>query len=440
MIIFMKNKKSAVLSVTLKTLALCFFAVILTFTTIFACNLLNANRLKNAFQKTAKSVEKKWTVQTSELPIPNLNVTKPFTVNAKTNIAEDKIIDVSASYKPETERMSAQAVFRNSVGDVAGFHAYCTQNRAGISFDDDDNKLFYTLPASEFKKTAGTMLSSVLNKKFDSVNLNEFSKKFLNPLKKSSFNLDKELLLKELLKLYSSVKWDKDTNINLFLKNPVYRFKIQSDDINNFLTAVCKNGLTGYEFADNAVNKWINKITKSAPYGDYSFCVSISEGKITEILCITPEIDGRVYNIKVTVSSDGSNISLLITGDTDSENVLGISVKNHDGEISVSVKCGDSKEFVLSFDTENDNHKLEAGIATGKNVSFRIVSEKEESGYNVDFSVKKNNHEQSINLELLNNYSEFCNAKNRCSLDKANLYELYCLGRDLEKLRSVVGI
>lgn len=435
----MKNKKTVLLSVTLKTFALCFFAVILTLATIFVCNILNANRLKNAFQKTAKSVESNWTVRTSELPIPTLSITEPFTVNARTNLAEDKIIDVSASYKPKTERMSAQAVFRNSDGDVADLYAYCTQNKAGISFDDD-SRVFYTLPASEFKKTAGTMLASVLDVKSGGVNLNEISKILLKPLKKPSFKFDKELLFKELLRLYSSVKWDKDTNINLFLKNPVYKFKIHSENINDFMTAVCKNGLTGYEIADNAVNKWVKKITNSAPMGDYSFFVSISNGKIENISCITPEIEGKVYDIKMTVSSDGSNISLSVADDFDSEHIFGMSFKNSEGEVSVSVNYGDSKGFVLSFDSENGKPKLEAGIATGKNVSFKVVSEKEKSGYNLNFSLKKNNKEQNIDMELIKNYSEFCNAQKKRNLDEANLYELYCLGRDFEKLRSVVGI
>ena len=150
----MKKENYNIKSVIIKSALLCLVSTVLTVGSVFTCNLINGNRVKNAFENTFKSVKSVWSINSQMIAVPRFNAKSPFTVNAQTNIKANTTANISASFKPESGRLSAQAVFRSSKGETADIYAYCTKRLAGISLDGNNNT-FYTVPASDFKKITG---------------------------------------------------------------------------------------------------------------------------------------------------------------------------------------------------------------------------------------------------------------------------------------------
>ncbi|MBQ4631265.1 MAG: hypothetical protein IJB70_09805 [Clostridia bacterium] len=434
----MKSKNIPIKRNIIKISALCIAAIILTLASVIACNLINAFRLKNAFVKTFNALNESFSVTATDLPIPDVKKSEPFTVSAKTKLSSQSTASISASYKPILKRVSAMAIFRSPKGDIADLYAYCTSKRAGISLSGNST-VFYTLPAQTFKSVAGSVASSVFSDYDEHLTVDKIREILSKLTKKKKVSINKAVITDELLKLYSAIEWDKNTNLNLFKKDPTYTFKIKSHDIGMFLNNISAVNITGYDYIDNIIRENIKKVTADSAKGYYTFNVDIKNSKVTRIDCTTPKMSDSIYKLDISLHDGYEKIKIALSNKTKNSVVFEVEITKNGNVLSISFKGSNNKQVNFSFES-GTKPKITAGISVSSNQKIEFESFFANSDYILNLKVKNKNDNKALSLKLSKNYNEFCDVEKSCSIEDAGIADFLSFNMNLKNLKKSVGL
>ncbi|MBQ4528922.1 MAG: hypothetical protein II998_12720 [Clostridia bacterium] len=423
-----------------KLIILCLTGIMLTVSAGSVCNLLNAQKIKNAFLKTVYDFKENWKEAIDDISIPNLNVSQPFTVSAKANISGRSNADITASYMPEIKRLSTQVLFENERGKSADLYAYCTPKKAGISLSGNGTT-FYTIPASDFKNAIGSFAASALSAFNEKLSVDDV-KTFLADISKKTDSISKEKLISSLIKLYSKIEWSENTIINLFSENPIFSFKISSEAMNVFLKEIGIEGIVGYDYFDNMVVDCVEKLVDNTKEGYYNFSIETNNDKIQKITCNTPEIFDKTYILDLVFDYNGEKIYLDIYNDSDKKKAadLCVCINKDTAEIRLE-DCIDKKSVIFKLNFTDPTSKMTITFTGVGNQGLGIEGFESDGGYNLN--IRLNEAESDSNMicvRFTQSYKELCDAQDYCSLYDAGFGALWVFNRQLSELKKTAGI
>ncbi len=304
-------------------------------------------------------------------------------------------------------------------------YAFVDKNYIGICPSEEDGT-YYTVEMSELKNSSGSdysylsfvksdILKFILACAFNAENLE--SKEFSHKLKSFVKNIHPVSIKSEYIN--GSSKSERATN---------YNFAIYSRHFSDFLKSFCKN-----LNIDRGNRLLIETLFEKLPDGydsKYRLSIVSSENEINKVSLLTPDIDGRRYNVSLLFEEGTQKIEMSLNDITFANDGYRLTLLNEEENIYSNLS---SPEISLISSYDKNKHSLYMSASLDGQTKYGLKGNKNNNLYSASLT-RLNAENPALTLSFSKKRSE--DFKKICPLDKMSIKDFFKMYKKIYSFRN----